>query len=173
MTREIYGVKIQTNPPQSKLNDLGVSSWPTWSGGPSKIPWTFTAKETMYLLAGKVKVHCDGQDGFFEIGAGDLVEFPKGMKITWDVVEAVNKHYNLEKAGYGGWLLYTVALAGEVIFVKQLLDKDPLLYIARGGNVEILRKLLKDEYDVLAYRDAQGSTAFGRGLVEVNISFFS
>lgn len=67
-----------------------------WSCEPSKFPWTFTAKETMYLLAGKVKVYIDGQDGFFEIGAGDLVEFPNGMKVTWDVVEAVNKHYNLE-----------------------------------------------------------------------------
>lgn len=51
----------------------------------------------MYLLEGKVKVYCDGHDGFFEIGAGDLVEFPKGMKVTWDVIEAVNKHYTLEK----------------------------------------------------------------------------
>ncbi|PSS14480.1 Ethanolamine utilization protein like [Actinidia chinensis var. chinensis] len=91
------GVKIERNPSESKLTQLGVSSWPKWGGSPSKFPWTFTAKETMYLLEGKVKVYCDGYDGFFEIGAGDLVEFPKGMKVTWDVIEAVNKHYNVEK----------------------------------------------------------------------------
>ncbi|RVW83598.1 hypothetical protein CK203_039330 [Vitis vinifera] len=68
-----------------------------WGCSPSKFPWTFEAKETMYLLEGKVKVYCDGHDGFFEIGAGDLVEFPKGMKVTWDVTEALNKHYSLEK----------------------------------------------------------------------------
>lgn len=68
-----------------------------WSCGPSKFPWTFAATETMYLLEGKVKVYCDGHDEFFEIGGGDLVQFPKGMKITWDVIEAVSKHYNLEK----------------------------------------------------------------------------
>lgn len=67
-----------------------------WGCSPSKFPWIFTAKETMYLLEGKVKVYCDGYDGSFEIGAGDLVEFPKGMKVTWDVTEAVNKHYNLD-----------------------------------------------------------------------------
>lgn len=94
---EVFGVKIERNPSQSKLDRLGVSSWPTWSGGPSKIPWTFKATETIYLLEGKVKVYCDGHDGFFEIGAGDLVQFPKGMIITWDVIEAVKKHYHLEK----------------------------------------------------------------------------
>ncbi|KAL3513266.1 hypothetical protein ACH5RR_025983 [Cinchona calisaya] len=94
---EIFGVKIERNPPQSKLDQLGVTSWPTWTGSPSQMPWTFSAKETMYLLEGKVKVYCDGHDKFFEIGSGDLVEFPKGMKITWHVIEAVKKHYNLEK----------------------------------------------------------------------------
>lgn len=91
------GVKIEKNPSESKLTQLGVSSWPKWEGGPIKIPWTFNTKETMYLLEGKVNVYTEGYDGFFEIGAGDLVEFPKGMKITWDVIEAVNKHYYLEK----------------------------------------------------------------------------
>ncbi|CAA2991360.1 ankyrin repeat RF_0381 [Olea europaea subsp. europaea] len=42
---------------------------------------------------------------------------------------------------------------------------------ARGGNMEILREFCKDESDVLAYRDAQGSivlhTASGIGQVEV------
>lgn len=93
----VFGVKIERNPSQSKLDHLGVPSWPKWSCGPSKFPWTFTATETMYLLEGKVKVYCDGHDEFFEIGAGDLVQFPKGMIINWDVIESVNKHYYLEK----------------------------------------------------------------------------
>ncbi|KAH7568421.1 hypothetical protein JRO89_XS07G0296600 [Xanthoceras sorbifolium] len=126
-TTEIFGVKIEKNPPPSKLAHLGVTSWPNfaleyagqeeksriedrlgyhgyqiiilimWGCPPSKFPWTFTATETMYLLEGKVKVNVDGYDGSFEIGAGDLVVFPKGMKITWDVVESVSKHYSLEK----------------------------------------------------------------------------
>lgn len=68
-----------------------------WGCGPSKFPWEFTATETMFLLDGKVKVYVDGYDESFEIGAGDLVVFPKGMKVTWDVTKAVNKHYSLEK----------------------------------------------------------------------------
>lgn len=68
-----------------------------WGCPPSKFPWTFKATETMYLLEGKVQVFVEGHEGSFEIGAGDLVIFPKGMNITWDVLEAVNKHYSLEE----------------------------------------------------------------------------
>ncbi|KAJ4959764.1 hypothetical protein NE237_019674 [Protea cynaroides] len=144
---------------------------------------------------------------------------------------------SLIRAGYGGWLLYTAASAGDLDFVKELLDRDPLLVFgegefgvtdvfyaaarssnsevfrllfdlavsprflmgsgrnteeqppevpsvfrwemvnravhaaARGGNLDILRELLADCTDVLAYRDLQGSTilhaASGRGQVEV------
>ncbi|KAK8526333.1 hypothetical protein V6N13_017381 [Hibiscus sabdariffa] len=136
----------------------------------------------------------------------------------------------LIRAGYGGWLLYTAASAGDMDFVRQLLDRDPFLVFgegeygvtdifyaaarsknaelftmlldfavssrdgedelsetrsvfkwemmnraahaaARGGTLEILRKILGDSDDVLAYRDVQGSTvlhtASGRGQVEV------
>eukprot|EP00262_Sarcandra_glabra_P006770 TRINITY_DN1931_c0_g1_i1.p1 TRINITY_DN1931_c0_g1~~TRINITY_DN1931_c0_g1_i1.p1 ORF type:complete len:684 (+),score=88.85 TRINITY_DN1931_c0_g1_i1:457-2508(+) len=144
---------------------------------------------------------------------------------------------SLIRAGYGGWLLYTAASAGDVSFVRELLERDPLLVFgegeygvtdifyaaargknsevfrllfdfsisprgmlgsageleertegitsvfksemmnraihaaARGGNLEILKELLVECSDVLAYRDVQGSTvlhaASGRGQVEV------
>ncbi|GAB4840565.1 hypothetical protein Ancab_021335 [Ancistrocladus abbreviatus] len=144
---------------------------------------------------------------------------------------------SLIRAGYGGWLLYTAASAGDVNFVKDLLERDPLLVFgegeygitdilyaaarsknsevfsllldfafslksfpgnewemdgqlggndsgfrwemmnralhaaARGGNLVVLKELLWDCSDVLAYRDSQGSTilhsASGRGQVEV------
>ncbi|RDX69377.1 hypothetical protein CR513_51512, partial [Mucuna pruriens] len=96
-TYEVFGVKIEKNPPQSKLTELGVSTWSKWEGGPTKIPWTFKDEETMYLLEGKVRVTVEGTDKSFEIGGGDLVVFPKGMNITWEVIEAVKKHYSLKK----------------------------------------------------------------------------
>ncbi|KAG5590349.1 hypothetical protein H5410_040863 [Solanum commersonii] len=67
-----------------------------WGCPPSKFPWTYSAKETCYLLKGKVKVYPDGSNQAVEIGAGDLVEFPKGMSCTWDVSEEVDKHYKFE-----------------------------------------------------------------------------
>ena len=62
----------------------------------------------------------------------------------------------LIRAGYGGWLLYTAASAGDVDFVKELLERDPLLVFgegeygvtdifyaaARSKNSEVFRTLL-------------------------------
>ncbi|CAN4076840.1 unnamed protein product [Withania somnifera] len=96
MATEIAGVKVINNPPESKLTDIGVRSWPKWGCPPSKFPWTYSAKETCYLLKGKVKVYPNGSNQAVEIGAGDLVEFPKGMSCTWDVSEEVDKHYKFE-----------------------------------------------------------------------------
>ncbi|GAB4848018.1 hypothetical protein Ancab_002678 [Ancistrocladus abbreviatus] len=140
-------------------------------------------------------------------------------------------------SGYGGWLLYTAASAGDVGFVQELLERDPLLVFgegeygvtdilyaaaksknlevfrvvydfaasprflagngremeeqigdipsafkkemmnravhaaARGGNQMVLKELLGDCDDVLAYKDVNGLTvlhaAAGKGQVEV------
>ncbi|PON95283.1 Transmembrane protein [Trema orientale] len=144
---------------------------------------------------------------------------------------------SLIRAGYGGWLIYTAASAGDLSFVQELLERNPLLVFgegeygvtdilyaaarsknsdvfrllldlassprfttgkggeleerigdipsvykweminravhaaARGGNLKILKELLANCSDVLAYRDIQGSTIFhtaaGRGQVEI------
>ncbi|KAK7278352.1 hypothetical protein RJT34_23380 [Clitoria ternatea] len=93
---EKLGIKIERNPPESKLTQLGVRQWPKWGCPPSKFPWTYEAKETCYLLEGKVKVTPSGANESVEIAAGDLVVFPKGMSCTWDVSLGVDKHYNFE-----------------------------------------------------------------------------
>eukprot|EP00250_Pteridium_aquilinum_P033367 c550_g1_i1 orf=136-624(+) len=90
---EKLGVRVERNPPESHLSALGVRSWPKWGCPPSKFPWTYSDKETCYLLKGKVKVYGEGSSEYVEIGAGDLVVFPKGMSCTWEVSETVDKHY--------------------------------------------------------------------------------
>ncbi|KAL0290313.1 UNVERIFIED_CONTAM: hypothetical protein Scaly_2675000 [Sesamum calycinum] len=55
-----------------------------------------TLPKTCYLLEGNVKVYPDGFDEAVQIAAGDLVVFPKGMSCTWDVSEAVDKHYKFD-----------------------------------------------------------------------------
>ncbi|KAH0704201.1 hypothetical protein KY285_018479 [Solanum tuberosum] len=47
---------------------------------------------------------------------------------------------SLLTAGYGGWLLYTAASAGDLDFVRELLEKDPLLVFGEGeyGVTDIL-----------------------------------
>ncbi|KAK9104205.1 hypothetical protein Scep_021049 [Stephania cephalantha] len=153
------------------------------------------------------------------------------------VSEVVRRRNSLIESGYGGWLLYIGASAGDVGFVKELLERKPLLVFgegeygvtdmlyaasrsknsevfrvlfdfaispryltrrksdvdgqsievpsvckfdimnravhaaARGGDLEILKELLKDCSNILVYRDLEGSTvlhsAAGSGQVEV------
>ncbi|RWR72074.1 Ankyrin repeat [Cinnamomum micranthum f. kanehirae] len=39
---------------------------------------------------------------------------------------------SLIRAGYGGWLLYTAASAGDVEFIQELLARDPLIVFGEG-----------------------------------------
>ncbi|XP_073007881.1 uncharacterized protein [Typha latifolia] len=54
--------------------------------------------------------------------------------------EVKNRKNTLIRAGYGGWLMYTAASAGDMSFVQELLEKDPLLVFGEGeyGVTDIL-----------------------------------
>ncbi|XP_020213128.1 uncharacterized protein LOC109797484 [Cajanus cajan] len=54
--------------------------------------------------------------------------------------EAENGRNSLIRAGYGGWLLYTAASAGDADFVRELLGKRPALVFGEGeyGVTDIL-----------------------------------
>ncbi|KAL5552510.1 hypothetical protein UlMin_039911 [Ulmus minor] len=70
--------------------------------------------------------------------------------------ETKSGHNSLLRAGYGGWLLYTAASSGDVGFVRELLERDPLVVYgegeygvtdifyaaARSKNSEVFRLLL-------------------------------
>ncbi|WVZ74728.1 hypothetical protein U9M48_022879 [Paspalum notatum var. saurae] len=86
----------------------------------------------------------------------------------------------LLRAGYGGWVLYAAAAAGDVAFVRELLERDPLLVFgegeygvtdmfyaaARGGSAEVYRLLLDHAMSPRCStncRDGEGGA--GRGSV--------
>ncbi len=75
-----------------ELEARGVFSWPIWEKEASTFPWQYSEPETCYLLAGKVRVTPEDGDAV-EFGAGDMVSFPEGMSCTWEIKEAVRKHY--------------------------------------------------------------------------------
>jgi len=77
-----------------KLEVLGVYDWPVWRKEASTFPWSYSDQETCYFLKGRVVVTPDGGEPQ-EFGRGDLVTFPKGMQCTWEILENVEKHYNL------------------------------------------------------------------------------
>ncbi|KAI7845671.1 hypothetical protein COHA_000785 [Chlorella ohadii] len=87
------GITLNSSPSEQELKALGVRSWPTWGCEASKFPWSYDSAETAYVLRGRVIVTPDGGEPV-EVKAGDLVTFPKGMSCTWDVKEAIHKHYN-------------------------------------------------------------------------------
>ncbi|CAL9232296.1 unnamed protein product [Arabidopsis halleri] len=96
---EIHGVKLLRQTSDVKLVELGVTSWPLWESIPRKFSWNFKKTETMYFVEGRMKVrveehHKEGEA--LELMAGDLVVFPKDMKVFVDVTENVKKRYYRE-----------------------------------------------------------------------------
>ncbi|KAJ8639106.1 hypothetical protein MRB53_015800 [Persea americana] len=91
-------ILVERNPPESRLSELGIKSWPKWGCPTGKFPLKFDAEETCYLLKGKVKAYTKGSSEFVEFGAGDLVVFPKGLSCTWDVLVPVDKHYKFDSS---------------------------------------------------------------------------
>ncbi|CAI9107525.1 OLC1v1006898C1 [Oldenlandia corymbosa var. corymbosa] len=89
---------VQKNPSESQLSELGIKSWPKWGCSPGKYQLKFDARQTCYLLRGKVKVYPSDNNSseVVEFGAGDLVVIPKGLSCTWDVSIAVDKHYKFD-----------------------------------------------------------------------------
>lgn len=85
-------IQIEHQPSEEKLQTLGVFSWAIWTKEVSEFPWTYDAKETCYLLEGKVIVTPTGGTPV-EIGKGDLVTFPSGMSCNWKILANVKKHY--------------------------------------------------------------------------------
>jgi uncharacterized cupin superfamily protein len=85
-------IKVERNPSEDRLNELGVREWPIWTKETSSFPWSYGDSETCYFLEGDVVVTPDGGEAV-EVGKGDLVTFPSGMSCTWEIRQPVRKHY--------------------------------------------------------------------------------
>ncbi|MEH1884219.1 cupin domain-containing protein [Nostoc sp.] len=85
-------IKIEHQPKQERLNELGVYKWEVWKKEVSKFPWTYDSQETCYFLEGNVVVTPDGGQPV-QMGKGDLVIFPSGMSCIWEITSDVKKHY--------------------------------------------------------------------------------
>lgn len=85
-------IKVEHNPSEDRLKELGVREWPVWEKEASEFPWSYGEKETCYILEGNVQVTPDG-GAQVTMGAGDLVTFPQGMSCRWKIRKDVRKHY--------------------------------------------------------------------------------
>lgn len=86
-------ISIERNASPAKLEVMGVFDWPIWTKEESTFPWKYDTRETCYFLEGDAIVTPDGGEPV-QMGEGDLVIFPAGMSCTWEIREAVEKHYD-------------------------------------------------------------------------------
>ena len=88
-------ITVENKPEQSRLDTLNVTKWPTWQKEVSTFDWTFPEQEIAYILAGEcIITPADGAPVSF--GKGDLVTFPAGLKASWQVIQPLHKHYQLD-----------------------------------------------------------------------------
>ena len=76
----------------TEKKSLGIDTWPTWSKEVSTFPWSYSDKETAYILEGEVTVTSNTGESI-SFGSGDLVIFEAGLDCTWDVKSPLRKHY--------------------------------------------------------------------------------
>lgn len=87
---------IDHNPDEELLEKSGIFSWPIWTCEKSVFPWEYETQETCYFLDGLVDVTNSKNGETVQVGKGDLVTFPKGLKCIWNVIQPVRKHYSFD-----------------------------------------------------------------------------
>ncbi len=88
-------IHCEHNPSPAKLDVMGVYDWPVWRKETSTFPWTYQSGETCYVLRGRFTVTPAG-GAPQSFGRGDLISFPAGLECTWEILEDVEKHYQLD-----------------------------------------------------------------------------
>jgi hypothetical protein len=53
-------IKVDRNPDEGKLKEMGVFDWPIWTKELSEFPWHYDEQETCYFLEGDVVVTPEG-----------------------------------------------------------------------------------------------------------------
>ncbi|KAL6883226.1 hypothetical protein ACP4OV_010640 [Aristida adscensionis] len=87
-------IAVERAPAAARLSELGVRSWPKWGGPPGRYALSYGARQTCYVLRGKVTATVEGSPARrVEFGAGDLVVFAGGTRCTWHIAVAVDMHY--------------------------------------------------------------------------------
>lgn len=86
-------ISIEHNVSPAKLDVLYVDDWPVWSKEVSEFDWEYDKTETCYIVEGKAIITPENGEPV-TIESGDMVNFPKGLKCVWKIIEPIEKHYN-------------------------------------------------------------------------------
>jgi uncharacterized cupin superfamily protein len=85
-------MKINVTKPSDQQKTM-VKSWPIWQKEVSRFPWEYTESEQCLIVSGKATVTTENGETV-RFAAGDFVEFPLGLKCTWQITEPITKHYH-------------------------------------------------------------------------------
>jgi uncharacterized cupin superfamily protein len=80
---------------------IETSGWNSWSCEPSTFDWEYGDDETAYVFEGHVFVKTATEE--VEIKGGQLVQFPRGMKCTWNVLEPIRKVFTFQYFDWDKW----------------------------------------------------------------------
>jgi len=75
--------------------ELAVEGWPIWRKQASTFTWRHAQTETCYVPRGRFVVTPEGESPR-AFCRGDLIRFPAGLTCTWEIPEAVEKHYRFD-----------------------------------------------------------------------------
>lgn len=88
------GMLLIENASKETIAKLGCASWPTWGCEASEFPWKYDECEVCHFIRGDVVVTANGSGEKMRVKAGDVAFFPAGLKCSWNVSEAIHKHYS-------------------------------------------------------------------------------
>ena len=88
-------IKIEHNPSEGRLKELGVANWDIWEKEVSEFSIDFDETETAFVLEGEILVTPEG-GAPVRILPGDLVIFPEGLNSTWQVIKPLRKQYSYD-----------------------------------------------------------------------------
>lgn len=78
-----------------------TSGWNSWGCETSTFDWEYDEDETAYVFEGHVIIKTKEEE--VEIKGGQLVQFPKGMKCTWEVKKPIRKVYTFQRFDWDQW----------------------------------------------------------------------
>ena len=87
-------MKIQKKEIEETKVKETIKGWNSWSCEPSTFDWEYDELETAYVFEGEVRVKSATETT--EIKGGQLVQFPKGMKCTWEVIKPIRKVFTFQ-----------------------------------------------------------------------------
>jgi len=85
-------IKI-SQPTAKEVREKEIAQWAIWTSDVDEFDWEYLTCEQCYILEGEVEVLVG--DEIVRIQPGDFVEFPRGLRCRWHVLQPIRKHFQM------------------------------------------------------------------------------